>query len=135
MADILARKFAHNAAVGLKIRVFCGAIDPNITYYMYPIKSSMLMTKFKHILFASLLLTACAHAPVNQAVQPDTEDQNAQTEQPAQTEPETEAPLAEAPPAEEAPVLPNVELSSDLLYEYLLSEIAAQRGNASIRPA
>ncbi len=90
------------------------------------------MTKFKHILFASLLLTACAHAPVNQAVQPDTEDQDSQTEQPAQTEPETEAPPAEAPPAEEAPVLPNIELSSDLLYEYLLSEIAAQRGNDTV---
>lgn len=90
------------------------------------------MTKFKHILFASLLLTACAHAPVNQAVQPDTEDQDSQTEQPAQTGAETEAPPAEAPPAEEAPVLPNIELSSDLLYEYLLSEIAAQRGNDTV---
>jgi tetratricopeptide (TPR) repeat protein len=83
------------------------------------------MTKLKHILFACLLLTACAHAPVNQAVQPDAEDQNARTEQPAQT-------LTEAPPAEAPMVLPNVKLSSDLLNEFLLSEIAGQRGDDTV---
>jgi tetratricopeptide (TPR) repeat protein len=92
---------------------------------MNPIKSSMPMTKLKHILFACLLLTACAHAPVNQAVQPDAEDQNARTEQPAQT-------LTEAPPAEAPMVLPNVKLSSDLLNEFLLSEIAGQRGDDTV---
>ena len=85
------------------------------------------MTKFKHILVGSLLLTACAHTPVNQAVQPDAEDQTAQTGQSVQSEPR-----AVAPPVETPPVLPNVKLSSDLLYEYLLSEIAAQRGNDTV---
>lgn len=77
------------------------------------------MTQFKHILVGSLLLTACAHTPVNQAVQPDAQDQTAQS---VQTE----------PPAETLPVLPDVKLSSDLLYEYLLSEIAGQRGNDTV---
>jgi tetratricopeptide (TPR) repeat protein len=81
------------------------------------IKSSIVMTKSLYILLGSLLLTACAHAPVNQvgdqAGQPDAEDQV------EQTEPQPEMPK----------VLPNVELSSDLLYEFLLSEIAGQRGN------
>ena len=76
------------------------------------------MTKFKYILVGSLLLTACAHTPVNQS---------AQTAQSVQTKH-----LAEAPPAETPPVLPDIELSSDLLYEYLLSEIAAQRGDDTV---
>ena len=78
------------------------------------------MTQFKYILLGSLLLTACAHAPartpVNQIGQPEAADQ---VEQP---EPQAEAPQ----------VLPNVELSSELLYEFLLSEIASQRGNDTL---
>lgn len=58
----------------------------------------------------SLLLTACAQIP-----------QRAVPEQPA-------------PPPEQqvevAPVLPNVELSSELLYQFLLTEIASQRGHS-----
>ena len=80
------------------------------------------MTQFKYILLGSLLLTACAHAPVNQAGQPKAVAQIEQPEAAAQAEqPE---PQAEAPQ-----VLPNIELSSELLYEFLLSEIATQRGN------
>jgi len=78
------------------------------------------MAQFKYILLGSLLLTACAHAPartpVNQIGQPEAADQ---VEQP---EPQAEAPQ----------VLPNVELSSELLYEFLLSEIASQRGNDTL---
>jgi tetratricopeptide (TPR) repeat protein len=91
------------------------------------IKSSIVMAKLKYILVCSLLLTACAHAPMKQAVQPDAGDQTAQTAPSVQTEPR-----AEAPPAETPPVLPSVKLSSDLLYEYLLSEVAAQRGNDTV---
>ena len=84
------------------------------------IKSSIVMAQFKYILLGSLLLTACAHAPartpVNQIGQPEAADQ---VEQP---EPQAEAPQ----------VLPNVELSSELLYEFLLSEIASQRGNDTL---
>jgi tetratricopeptide (TPR) repeat protein len=79
------------------------------------------MNQFKYILLGSLLLTACAHAPLNQVGQAQAEDQ---VEQP---EPQVETPQAEAPRT-----LPNVELSSELLYEFLLSEIAAQRGNVDI---
>ncbi len=53
----------------------------------------------------SLLLSACAQAP-----------------QRAEPEPQAEA----------APVLPGVELSNQLLYEYLLSEIASQRGHHAL---
>jgi len=79
------------------------------------------MTQFKYILFGSLLLTACAHAPVNQTWQPEAADRAGQPE-----------PQAEAPQAEVPKVLPNVELSSGLLYEFLLSEIASQRGNDTL---
>jgi tetratricopeptide (TPR) repeat protein len=84
------------------------------------IKSSIAMTQFKYILLGSLLLTACAHAPLNQVGnqvgQPEAVDQSEQPE-----------PQAEAPQ-----VLPNVVLSSELLYEFLLSEIAGQRGNDTL---
>ena len=78
------------------------------------------MTQFKYILFGSLLLTACAHAPAhapeNQNVQPEAANPADSSEQQA------EAPMA----------LPNVELTSDLLYEYLVTEIASQRGQNEI---
>jgi tetratricopeptide (TPR) repeat protein len=83
------------------------------------------MAQFKYILLGSLLLTACAHAPartpVNQIDQPEAVDQLEQLE-PQAEEPQTEVPQ----------VLPNVELSSELLYEFLLSEIAGQRGNDTL---
>lgn len=75
------------------------------------------MTKSLYTLLGSLLLAACAHAPLNQ-----TEDQAGQAG--AEDQPELQA---ESPQA-----LPNIELSSELLYEFLLSEIAGQRGNDSI---
>jgi len=80
-----------------------------------PIKSSMVMSKILYIGFGTLLLAACAHTPQ----QTEAEDQ---FDQPASQE--------EAPQ-----VLPSVELSSDLLYEYLLSEIAAQRGDDTVAVA
>jgi tetratricopeptide (TPR) repeat protein len=99
----------------------------------------MLMTKLKYLLFACFLLSACAHAPVNQAVQPDAGDRHAQTDQPGQTASGTEAPQEETPeaPPTETPTethmkLPDVRLSSSVLYEYLLSEIAAQRGDGKV---
>ncbi len=70
------------------------------------IKSSIAMSPFKYLVVASLLLTACAQAPKRAAP----------------------APAPVEPQAEVAPVLPNVELSNQLLYEFLLSEIANQRG-------
>ncbi len=72
------------------------------------------MTHFKYIIFSSLLFTACAQAPR----QPE-----------AHTHAHVEPPVQEEEPAV---VLPNVELSKELLYQYLLTEIASQRGLAGL---
>lgn len=63
------------------------------------------MSSLKYLVIGSLLLTACAHAP---------------------------KPADPVEPQEAAPVLPNVELSDELLYEYLLAEIASQRGHQAL---
>lgn len=68
------------------------------------------MNPSKFLILCSLLLAACAQAPQR---------------------PEPIAPPARPEPAAQAepgPSLPNVELSDELLYEYLLTEIASQRG-------
>ncbi len=67
------------------------------------------MNSFIYLIAGSLLLSACAQAP--------------QRTEPVQS-PE--------PQAEAAPVLPNVELSGELLYEFLLTEIANQRGHKAL---
>jgi tetratricopeptide (TPR) repeat protein len=72
------------------------------------------MAQFKYIFLGSLLLAACAHSPQKQEVA----DQDEQIEQPEQAEQQAEVPHG----------VPNIELSSELLYEFLLSEIASQRG-------
>lgn len=74
------------------------------------------MNNFKYLICASLLLSACAQTP--------------KTSVPAQ--PEQAVTVAPEPIAEVAPVLPNVELSDELLYEYLLTEIANQRGHKAL---
>lgn len=67
------------------------------------------MTKLNFLIASSLLLTACAHNPPPAPVQP--------------------TPVVAAPPAPPpAPPLPNVDLTEDLLYEILISEVAGQRG-------
>lgn len=68
------------------------------------------MTKIKYIIMGSLLLTACAQVPT----QPEAEipGEGHEQEQEAHTAP-----------------LPNIELSDELLYQYLLSEVASQRGH------
>lgn len=76
------------------------------------IKSCHAMNNFKYLIFVSLLLTACAQAP-----KPAVSAQ--------QPEPVAPEPVAEA-------ALPNVELSDELLYEYLLTEIANQRGHKAL---
>ena len=77
---------------------------------------SIVMNKLKYIIIGSLLLTACAQAPVNRTGQP--EAANAANPHEAQ--------------AEVAPVLPDVELTGELLYEFLLTEIASQRGHTAL---
>lgn len=67
------------------------------------------MTKLNYLIVSSLLLTACAHNPPPAPVQP--------------------TPVVAAPPAPPpAPPLPNIDLTEDLLYEILISEVAGQRG-------
>jgi len=74
------------------------------------------MNSFKYLIIASLLLAGCAQAP-KPAV-------SAQPEQPVRA--------AAEPRLDPAPVLPNMELSNELLYEMLLTEIASQRGHAAL---
>lgn len=71
-------------------------------------KNCIAMNNFRYLIIAALLLAGCAHKPV--------------------------VPLQAAPEvvAEVDPVLPNVELSSELLYEYLLTEFANQRGHKAL---
>lgn len=77
---------------------------------MHPsIDSRIFMNPTILIIAGSLLLTACAQAP--------------QRTSPAQ---------AVNPHVETAMVLPDVELDSELLYEFLLSEIASQRGHKAL---
>lgn len=75
-------------------------------------KKHIVMTKPNYLIVCCLLLTACA-----------------------QTLPRTEPaqPVAPAEPqAEAGPVLPDLELSDELLYEFLLTEIANQRGHKAL---
>ncbi len=85
------------------------------------IKSIIEMNQLGYIILASLLLTACAHAPVqklaDQAVQP-----SKQTEQAEPVEQEVQ----------DNRVFPNVELTDELLYQFLLTEIANQRGETDV---
>jgi len=73
------------------------------------LNSSIAMNLSIYLIAGSLLLTACAQAPQRIVPVPPPE-----------------------PQAETAPVLPNVELSDELLYEFLLTEIANQRGHKAL---
>lgn len=77
------------------------------------IKSTPVMSSVKYLIAASLMLTACAHAPQPVVAEAD-------------TRPETVAPAetVETPPL----VLPQMELTDELLYEYLIAEVGNQRG-------
>jgi len=76
------------------------------------------MTQIKYIIFSSLLLAACAHAPR----QPEAAQTPGASERQSETTDQQ---------SDNAMKLPDVELTSDLLYEYLISEIASQRGQAA----
>lgn len=72
------------------------------------------MNSFKYLIIGSLLLTGCAQIPKH--------SMSAQAEPAVQVVPEVEP----------APVLPNMELSGQLLYEMLLTEFASQRGHIEL---
>ncbi len=74
-----------------------------------------MMTIQRSAILLSLLLAACAHAP-QQAIQT--------VEEPVATAPE--------PKAEKPLNLPNLELTGQMLYEFLLGEVANQRGRADM---
>ncbi|HEX5337225.1 MAG TPA: tetratricopeptide repeat protein [Gallionella sp.] len=86
------------------------------------------MSQFKYrvvcsLVVSSLLLSACAQAPQRTSPVSQTGAPQAETPHPVA---QSEAPV------EPALVLPNVALSDELLYEFLLSEIASQRGHAAL---
>ncbi|HUW25242.1 MAG TPA: tetratricopeptide repeat protein [Gallionella sp.] len=70
------------------------------------------MTQPNYLIVCCLLLTACAQIP-----------QRTEPEQPVSSH---------QPQAETAPVLPDVELSNELLCKFLLTEIASQRGHQTL---
>jgi len=101
------------------------------------IKSPVAMSPFKSpiIFVCSFLLVACAHVPKQQLPQPAQPVQAGQAEQSDQADEAGQADesgqsdqLAQSPESQAGQVLPNIELSSQLLYEFLVSELASQRG-------
>jgi tetratricopeptide (TPR) repeat protein len=75
----------------------------------------------------SLLLTACAQRPVQEQAKPAAEPV---TDRGELDPPESNA-VAE-PPSAPKPELPNQDLTEGVLYEYLLAEIAGQRGSIGL---
>ena len=78
------------------------------------------MTQLKIILVSALLLTACAHTP-----------EKITRNTPAQPQ-AANSPEASRQPEEPPVVLPDVALTSSLLYEILLTDIASQRGQPGL---
>ena len=74
-----------------------------------------------------LLLAACAQRPVQEQAKPAAQ---AVVNQGESDQPESKA--AAAPPPAPKPELPNQELTEAVLYEYLLAEIAGQRGSIGL---
>ncbi|MDD4978700.1 MAG: tetratricopeptide repeat protein [Gallionella sp.] len=73
------------------------------------------MSSVKYLIAASLMLTACAHAPQQVGDAPAHSD--------------VSTPVATTSAAQiESPVLPKLELTDEMLYEYLLAEVGNQRG-------
>ncbi len=85
-------------------------------------KSCIAMNKIRHLIIISLLVTGCAQAPhsVISAQAPVPPDKPVPAE-----------PVAVVALPVKAP-LPDIELSSDLLYEMLLSEFASRRGHKAL---
>lgn len=77
------------------------------------------MNSVKYLVVASLLLTACAHAPQQAGLASSATAENA-----APTSDDGQPDASEASGA----ALPKQELTGELLYEYLVSEIGNQRG-------
>jgi tetratricopeptide (TPR) repeat protein len=79
------------------------------------------MNQLRYLILSSVLLTACAHQPAQEVA--------------AQDIPQvTQAEKSEPPEQEvvDTRVFPNVELTDELLYQFLLTEIANQRGETDV---
>lgn len=83
------------------------------------IKSCIAMSHYNRLIIAILLLSGCAQTP-GPAVSIPSEQAVAAISEPAPSEPVAEV------------VLPNVELTDELLYQYLLTEFANQRGHKAL---
>lgn len=79
------------------------------------------MNQLRYLILSSVLLTACAHQPVQKIAVQD-------VAQVAQAE-KSELPEQEVV---DTRVFPNVELTDELLYQFLLTEIANQRGETDV---
>lgn len=89
---------------------------------------NIFMKPYFYLFTASLLLAACAQTPPKI-------DQPAQAplvQEAPVTQPKPIKPTVPVPQLEIEPVLPNVQLSNELLYEFLLTEIASQRGHKAL---
>lgn len=86
------------------------------------------MTQLKYIIISALLLSACAHTPAS--VTSSTPESSSES---ALSQPDDAiSPVSPDQQAGSTMVLPNVDLSSELLYEYLITEIAGQRGQTAM---
>jgi tetratricopeptide (TPR) repeat protein len=93
------------------------------------IESTVNMNSTKYLIVASLLLTACAQVPQRAEPVPSASAANAApASEPSgdDEQPDSSEPHATVQPSEAD--LPKQELTGALLYEYLVSEIASQRG-------
>jgi Flp pilus assembly protein TadD len=86
------------------------------------------MTQLKYIIISVLLLSACAHTPASVTSNTQEGSSGSTLAQPD----DGISPVAPDQQASSTMVLPNVELSSELLYEYLVTEIASQRGQTAL---
>jgi tetratricopeptide (TPR) repeat protein len=90
------------------------------------------------LLVPLLLLGACAQLPVKQSAKPES-TQDAMPPPSAADQPEqdaqaasADAPAAAAVAAPKGPELPKIELTDRIVFDLLLAEIAAQRGNVGL---
>jgi len=74
------------------------------------------------VLFLSLLLAACAHAPRQLSAEQDTDQRSI----------DMDAVLPAMSDAEKEQVYPKLELTDQMFYTFLLADIAAQRGQAEL---
>ena len=77
------------------------------------------------LVLACTMLTACAHKPLAQAQAGDQEDDD---EDEQNVSAQAQAPAAKLPLS----ALPDMELNGGMLYEFLLAEVALQRGNVGL---